>query len=48
MVKKYIAVMLMLALIAALLTGCGMILVEDSQPVEIGMENTDITLTERC
>ena len=46
--KKYIALALVLAVISALLCGCGMIIVEDSQPVEIGWEFSDRSLTERC
>lgn len=46
--KKRIAMLLVLAAVMALLCGCGMIIIEDSQPVEIGMEAPDRTLTERC
>lgn len=46
--KKCIALLLALAVMAALLCGCGMIIVEDSHPVEIGLEIQDRSLTERC
>lgn len=48
MMKKRIAMLLVLAALSVLLCGCGMVVVEDSQPVEIGMENPDRRLTERC
>jgi len=47
-VKKIIAALIALAAVMLLLSGCGMLLVEDSQPVEIGMDAADRTLTERC
>ena len=43
--KKKIALLLVLAVLALLLCGCGMIIVEDSQPVQIGMEEADRRLT---
>lgn len=46
--KRRIAMLLMLAAVLMLLSGCGMMIVEDSQPIQIGMENPDRTLTERC
>ena len=47
-VKKCVALLIVIAMIVMLLSGCGILLVEDSQPVEIGMETVDRTLTERC
>lgn len=46
--KKRVAMLLVLAAVLALLSGCGMIIVEDSRPVEIGFSHGDRTLTERC
>lgn len=46
--KKTIMLLMMMAALCVLLGGCGMILVEDAQPVEIGMEMPDRSLTERC
>ena len=45
--KKRIAALLVLAALAALLGGCGMMVVEDSKPVYIGENIPDRTLTER-
>lgn len=46
--KKRIAMLLVLAAVMILLGGCGMFIVEDSQPVQIGINAADRTLTERC
>ena len=46
--KKCIVLLLVLAAISVLLCSCGMIIVEDAQPVEIGLELRDRRLTERC
>ena len=44
--KKRIAVMIILAALAWLLCGCGMMIVEDSEPVNIA--SADRRLTEVC
>lgn len=36
--KKRLCAAIALLLLAAMLSGCGMILVEDAEPVRIGME----------
>lgn len=46
--KKIIAALLMLAALAWMLSGCGMIIVEDAEPVQIGCAELDGRLTERC
>lgn len=44
--KKMIAALAMLAVLACILSGCGMMIVEDSEPVNIA--GADRTLTEVC
>ena len=44
--KKKIAVLVVLAALAWMLSGCGMMIVEDSEPVNIGA--ADRRLTEVC
>jgi len=44
--KKKTALLIALAVLACLLCGCGMMIVEDSRPVYIGA--ADRTLTEVC
>ncbi len=47
MMKRMLAALLLAAVIA-LLSGCGMILVEDTEPVRIGWMELGRSLTERC
>lgn len=46
--KKIIAALLMLSALAWMLSGCGMILVEDAEQVHVGCAELDGSLTERC
>lgn len=43
--KKRICVLLMIAAAMWLLCGCGMMIVEDAEPVRIGMAESDTRLT---
>lgn len=43
--KKMMLVLCMLGILAALLSGCGAIVVEDAEPVRIGMLGVDRRLT---
>lgn len=43
--KKYVCFLLMLAALALMFCGCRMIIVEDAEPVRIGMTDSDIRLT---
>lgn len=43
--KKRILTALVFAVLAAMLAGCGVIIVEDAEPVRIGMEGIDRRLT---
>lgn len=45
--KKRIAMLLMILALAGLLCGCGMLIVEDTEPVYISAAQ-DRTLTELC
>ena len=47
MMKRWLAGLLLAAMIA-LMSGCGMILVEDPVPVRIGRTESDRRLTQRC
>lgn len=46
--KKTLCAAIMLAVLAMLLSGCGMILVEDEESIQIGLHKTERILTERC